>query len=454
MDNSKVLFFLFVAAVCFIITFLVKNRPRYFLFLLVLFAPLPVGLIFRHFNGIYFMDVPLFLLLIYRLLSNRKFRLYFAIPAIGMIVWNFLSLFVAVRMDVAFSELTRLIRAYLAFLCVVNFTKSKKDIDTVLIALLVGLALQGTIGYFQWHYGSLGLTFLGEAHFGWRARGLFLHPSFFGNYLIMLIPIVLRLFVFYKPEKKYYTVLYGILITISMAALYGSYARGPWIAFAGAIIIMALFTLFQIRFYPKIVSATAFLVFMGTILVINYTPIIITQFTDKYRKSSTDVRMPLNKVALRMIKDNLVFGTGLGNYELTSYEYVDSEDVTEQIPFEQLTQMVHNSYLLIAAEVGVPGFIFFTWVLFSIFKTGWRVIRIRNSLISNLGLGILTSFLAILISFLASPDYREHQIMMFFWIFAGYLVALSLVRPKPKKEMFQIQQPQYTLNNKPMQLNV
>lgn len=351
-----------------------------------------------------------------------------------MILWGFFSAFGAPMTDLALYELSRLTRAYFAFLCVINFTRNQKDIYTVLTGLFIGFGLQGVLGYFQWHHGSLGLYFLGESFFAYRARGLFMHPSFFGNYLAMLLPIVLRLFVFYKPAKKYQTAIYGILFSIGMAALYGSYARGPWIAFAGATIVMLLFSLFQRRFYPKIVSATAFLALMGTIFVLSYTPVIIEQFTDEYRKGSTDVRMPVNRVAMRIIKDKMFFGTGLGNYELASPNYVTTEDflITEDVTYEDLIQRVHNSYLLSAAEGGIPGFILFMWLWIYIFKTGLKAIKIKNSFISNVSLGLLTGFLAMMISLLASPDYREHQILMMFWILAGFLVTLSKVKVSSK----------------------
>ena len=434
MDNSKVVFFLIVAFVCFVITFFVKNRPRYFLFLLVLFAPLQIGIILRHHNGIFLMDVPLLCLLVYVLFSRRKFRGYFGIPAAGMILWGLFASFSAPFPDLALHELSRLIRAYLAFLCVINFTRTREDIHTILVALLAGLALQGTIGYFQWHHGSLGLHFLGESFFAFRARGLFMHPSFFGNYLVLLIPVTLRLFAFYRPPKRYQTFIYGFLFSVGKAALYGSYSRGPWLAFAGAIVVMLLFTLFQRRFYPKIVSVAAFLVLMGTIFVINYTPTIIAQFTDEYRKDSADVRMPLNIVALRMIQDKWAFGVGMGNYEYSTYKYISPDDplVSEETPYEHLLQQVHNTYLIIAAEIGVPGFLFFIWFLFSVFRAGFRTVKIKNSFISNIGLGLITGILAILIAFLASPDYREHQILMMFWILAGFLVTLSKVKVSSK----------------------
>jgi len=63
-----------------------------------------------------------------------------------------------------------------------------------------------------------------------------------------------------------------------------------------------------------------------------------------------------------------------------------------------------------------------------IFKHGIRVMKNKNPYVSNMGLGILTGFLAFFIAMLAGPDLRDHQIQMVFWILAGFLVVLSKVK--------------------------
>jgi len=432
MDTSKLLFYISLAVVCGVITFFVKNRQRYFLFLLVFFAPLNIGIIIRHLNGIFVMDVPLLFLVLYGIFSGRRFRIYLGIPAFGIIILSLISSLDARYIDLGIWETTRFIRAYLAFLCVVNFTKNKRDLYAVISALVLGLTFYGLLGFYQWRHGSMGLTFLGESFFRWRARGLFSHPAMFADYLILVIPIVLRLFVFYKPGKKQLTYVFGFVLIISCASLLGTYARGPWIGFAGSVLLMGLFTLFQKRFYPKVVSATAMMVLVTAIAAVHYVPTIVSQFTSEYRTKSTDVRMPLVLIGIRVVENNLLLGVGPGNYEFTSYKYVTPMDAKKLgLPFEQLCQVVHNSYLLIAAESGVFSLLLFLFILVVIYKTGWKVVRIKHPLISNLGFGILTGFTALLIAFLAGPDYTQHQVMMIFWVLAGLLVALSKFRTAP-----------------------
>jgi len=448
MDTSKLIFFFLVGIVCFLGTFVVKNKPRYFLSLMVFFAPFSSGFIFRHHNGLFLMDFPLLALIIYASLSNQRFRFYGKLPAIGLIIWGLVSTINAVYIDIVISELTRIIRAYLAFLCVINFTKTKRDISAVIQAMFLALLFFGTLGFMQWRWGYMGLTFLDESRFWWRAGATFAHPAMFGDYLILLIPIVFRLFIFYKPEKRIFTGIYGLLFLLSSISLLATYARGPWLSFAGAIMIMLLFSLFKRRFHPRIMSATAIMVLLATIFAIHYTPTIIMQFTSKYRQGAAGVRIPLNVIAGRMIRDNLAFGVGLGNYQYHSHKYITKDDINEETSYYDLLQSVHNSYMLVAAEAGVPQIIFLFLFIIFIFRTGWKVVQIRNSYISNLGIGILTGFVGLLVAFMAGPDYTQHQILMMFWVMAGFLVALSKIRLVPPKKLTRIAAKQQIAENK------
>lgn len=437
MDTTKLIFFIFVAIVCGVGAALSKNQRRHFLLLLVLFAPLSSGIIFYKLNGIMLMDFPLIVLLLLGFSSNKKFRFYISqvsLPAIGIVIWGLICVFSAADYGLAISEWTRVLRAYLTFLCIVNYTKTREDIKTIISGLFAGLAFQSLLGVYQWRYGPLGLSFLEEIGYSWRAAGTFIHPAMFGDYLILLLPIVLRLFMFNKTQEKKLTRGYGLLFFLGIGALMGSYARGPWISFGGSVAIMFIFSIRRKRFRPKLKGVLALLLLFFIIFAIHYGPTIREQFTDKDRKGAAQVRIPLNKVAIRIIKDHLFWGTGLGNYTLLTPQYAQFE-ATPEHSYRDLLQHVHNSYLLIAAETGLPGLLFFLGFIVLLFKSGFKVIKSRNTYISNIGIGILTGYLSVLLAFLTGPDYRCHQMLIMFWLIGGFLVALNRLKvkiPKPK----------------------
>ncbi len=409
----------------------IKNFQRVLLFMLVFLAPLKIGWIFRHHNGIFIADGPLLLLLLIAFLPGIKFRFYWKLPMLGFLVWCTVTGVFAERFDLVFSELTRFARAYLAFLCVINFTRAKKDIDIVFYAILSAFTLESVIGFMEWRTGFLGLTILGEDSFYFRVGAFFVHPNIFADYLIFFLPVLLRLFVFHKHKKITRNFLYGGLFLIAAGALYATLSRGAWLSFAGAIVVMMLYTLFKIRFYPKIVSGFSVMALLATIAAIHYTPTILNQFQADHRESAASVRIPLNKIALRMTADHGIFGVGLGNYTEHTYKYADAE-VSDDHHYWELLQVVHNTFLLNLAEAGVPGFLCYLWMLVLIFKHGKRATDNSDPFISNVALGFLTGFLAMLVAFIAGPDGRNHQIQMVFWIYAGLLFNLSRMKDPQK----------------------
>ncbi|TDI78226.1 MAG: O-antigen ligase family protein [Caldithrix sp.] len=400
---------------------------RVLLFLLIFLAPFHTGWIFRFHNGIFFIDVPLILLIFLGFIDNRKFKFYWKIPAMGFIVWVLLTGMLAIRYDVVFSEITRFIRGYLVFLYVVNSTRDKKDFNTLVIALFASFGFQSILGFIQWRSGYIGLSFLGEDSFWFRAGGLFSHPNVFADFLIFNLPLVLRLFVFYKHKKRSHNIFFCALFLSGLGALFATYSRGAWLSFVGATVLMLLYSLFKYKFFPKVVSGVAFLVLLGTIFAVHYVPTVVSQFEAKNRQKAAAVRVPLNKVAFSIFADNAIWGVGMGQYTFHTHKYAH-EHVTEEHDYYQLLQVVHNSFLLILSETGIVGFLFYGGIFFLIFKHGIRVMKNKNPYVSNMGLGILTGFLAFFIAMLAGPDLRDHQIQMVFWILAGFLVVLSKVK--------------------------
>ncbi|MCH7679172.1 O-antigen ligase family protein [candidate division KSB1 bacterium] len=418
----------------------VKNIQRALLFLLVFLAPLKIGWIFRHHNGIFIADAPLFFLLLLAFSPSIKFKFHWKLPMLGFIVWCTLTGVFAERFDIVFSEVTRFARAYLAFLCVINFTRAKKDIDIVFYAILSAFTLESLIGFLEWRRGFLGLTFLGEDSFYFRVGGFFVHPNIFADYLIFFLPVLLRLFIFHKHRKITRNILYGILFLIASGALFATLSRGAWLSFAGAIVLMMLFTLFKIKFYPKIVSGFAVMALLATVAAIHYTPTILNQFQADHRESAASVRMPLNKIALQMIKDHGVFGVGLGNYTEHTHKYAEAA-VSDDHHYWELLQVVHNTFLLNLAEAGVPGFLLYLWMLVLIFKHGKKATDNSDPFISNVALGFLTGFLAMLVAFIAGPDGRNHQIQMVFWIYAGVLFNFSRMKDPRKISKKKVRRP-------------
>ena len=115
-----------------------------------------------------------------------------------------------------------------------------------------------------------------------------------------------------------------------------------------------------------------------------------------------------------MIAAHPILGVGPDNYRLASPKYVVYDETTVGYGYFELTQIVHNSYLLLASEQGIPGLLFFMWFVITIFIAGMKTIKSKHPLISNLAIGLLAGMGANLIEYLTGPDLLDYQITMLF----------------------------------------
>ena len=424
---GKYIFFIFVVAVMILGALFVKNRKRYFLTWLPIAFTFPAGVYIHHYNGIMLPDIALFALFFIGISSGR-FKFYISpvsLPILGLIVWSTLSAVQALNVGWAITEVTSLIRAYLVLLVIVNLVKTPKDLKVTINALLIGFAIQTLIGIHQWRLGPVGLSYLGERVYRvqWRSMGTFYVPSYYGNYLIFILPILFRLFMFYKPPNKMMTKIYGGLLALGVIAMFSSYTRGPWISFVASITLITVFSMFQKKFRPKTRWAIVIFIIFAGAFALKYGDKVISQFSET-RQASADIRYDQWRIASRVIRAYPIFGTGFENYEFHSPDFLTDEDRLN-VKAWQFSEMVHNSYLYMAAQTGIPGGIMFLFWFFFVFKKGFTVLKSKSLYISNLAIGIMGGFFATMLSYMYSPDIHSLQTLYQFWIMGGLIYALA-----------------------------
>jgi len=442
MDAGKIGFFLFTTLVSLATFVIAKNKLRSLLMISAFVFIFPIGWIFYHFNGIWVADIPLLLLIFYGFSFGHGFKWYFpkiSFVILGSLVWALISAVSAPEAGWAVSQATVTLRAYLIFVAVMNTLKTPKDLYYVTMAILAGFTFESFLGFWQWRFGPVGLTFLGERvyMYDWRSMGTFFVTSYYGNYLILLIPLAYRLFIYHRPFRKWETYAYGGMTLLSVFALFSTYGRGPWISVIIALGLITLFSFLNKKHRPRVKWAIGLIIVFGFAFGVKYTPVIIDQFGPQ-RQAAADVRKDEWRTALRVIKNNLIWGTGPGNYENLSVNYVTAEEVEGFFGW-QIAEMVHNSYLLVTAETGIlGGILFVSWFLL-IFKQTWKTAKLQIPYFRNLGIGIGAGFFALAISFYYSPDIHEYQIMFMFWLLTGILFSLDRLELKCLKQYKQAQ---------------
>lgn len=454
MESSKLLFILVSVFIFFLVPIVIKNRQRYYLGLSGFVFIFSTGWIFLiNNNGLMLADLSIFGLFLLAIFSKKKFRWsVFPIgwPFLGICLWGVISSFFATRQDVALIELSRYFRAYLLMLCLYHHIQSIDDLKVVLNYFLLGLLFESLLAIYQWKFGALGLWFLGERRFvGWRSTGTFFVPAFLANYLVMALPVAYKVFLFYKAPRTSTTVLYGIIFIAGLIGLLTTYARSEWIGFLTALSALLLFSMFyrRTKIRAKSMWIFPFLVLFLLVFASRYTPTILSQFGST-RKSSYEIRFNQFQFAQRIISKNPLFGTGLANYSYVARDYLTPE---ERLNPAQYIIFVHNSYLYVTAEMGVPAGIFLMLWLGSLIYVGIRIIKARvyHPLILNFALGISGGLIAIMIVFTFTPDIHSYDLLYHLGLYSGIMMGqYKLLKIAESKKRVQSLKERYHSNTK------
>jgi O-antigen ligase len=148
-------------------------------------------------------------------------------------------------------------------------------------------------------------------------------------------------------------------------------------------------------------------------------------------QGSTNSRFTLAKAALDIFRDNPVVGVGLNNYALVSPRY----DRADAASWNHFTPIVHNVYLLIAAETGIIGLAAFVVFLSILMIQAWRIIaQAPNDTVWVAGVGILGGLIAMGIHSMVDYVFLGSGLVFTqFWLLAG-LTASLIQRIKDEKQ--------------------
>jgi hypothetical protein len=121
---------------------------------------------------------------------------------------------------------------------------------------------------------------------------------------------------------------------------------------------------------PAIMAASAFLkarryglvIFvLVALFVLGIAARIITGPSHASLGRAAVIRQELSRVALDMARDHPAFGVGVGRFVASSRSYIDEYPVLRR--WAPRGQNAHNNFLQILAELGIPAFVAFLWLV-------------------------------------------------------------------------------------------
>ena len=381
------------------------------------FSPLDIVLILLY--GIWLYE------LIFRK-TSRSIRFFprIAVPALVLVAYSFLSMFPAQDPYMVLFENINVLRSIFLFLYIGNHVKTRKDLNQVVFILLLSLFLQSAVAMAQrWLGISLGLQLFGEYaelrtftldYYLKTARvgGTIGHPNALAKYVEMLIPLSMVL-LFTRLRVKY-KVMSMITFMAALVVLLLTMSRGGWVCFAGSIVLVLL-----LIFRARLISLRTLvaILLIGVIFAgvgAGFSGLVQSRlFGDDY--GAARGRMPLNRIAVNVINHHPVLGVGVKNYGKVMHLYNPNIE-------RMRTNMVHNAYLLTAAETGIPGLLLMLWLLVAVLKLGIQnVKRKKDIFLKSLNIGIVAGLAALWAHWLVDIGYLGRFSVL--WVLIGLIAA-------------------------------
>ncbi|MDQ3799966.1 MAG: O-antigen ligase family protein [Acidobacteriota bacterium] len=250
--------------------------------------------------------------------------------------------------------------------------------------------------------------------------GSFVNRHNFAAFMEMSLAVPLGLmFVGAVPRDK--RLLYVTAIGLMGIALLLSGSRGGLVALLAEIFFLIILTT-KTKGYGQIALkiglgvALFVTIVVGSVLIGGESS--LTRFAETAASGNiTTNRTHIWTVTFDVIKNNLLFGAGLGAFPQV-YTAFDTLNGTERV------EQAHNDYLQILADAGIVGLIIGAFFVFWLFRDGLRNIKTHNTFRRGVAVGALAGCFAVFVHSIFDFVLHTTAISMMFLTLCA-LVAVS-----------------------------
>lgn len=261
-----------------------------------------------------------------------------------------------------------------------------------------------------------------------RAFSTIKDPNALGAYLGVILILLITFLATKKNKPKIFD--YVCAITV-LVCLFLTYSRSAWIGLAAGLAFLALFLFINNqsaqKFVRKNIKSIMVLVISLTVLLTGflmlqpniYRDVILhNRFNNKV--DSNTKRLDQYSEALSVIKNNPVFGMGVGAAGPVSFKNLPNRPIVSE-----------NYYFQILEEYGLLGFVFFAYIIIYIFAKLYKSAKNYNTY----SLAILTSLVVVLVANLFNHTWTIESVAYVWWGLAGlFLYNSKNFKPEQRGE--------------------
>lgn len=273
--------------------------------------------------------------------------------------------------------LFELLTLWLVALVAAHYAGRRNGLVTIVNAIPVAMVLQGLVILGEWATGSqlnlaTGVSQHTEHLDLGRLSGTFSVPGAAGTFLAVCSVFVFGRFCLARQGEA---TRHAVVLGIGMLGLLLTQARAAWVGAALGMGGLAAHLLMNHRLlFRRAVLLAVFAVFA---LALAW-PQIAGRF-ERDHGSDWSIRWNLIVIAARMIQGDPILGVGLN----TASNVVGSYGA--EVATGMWTYIVHNQFLLIACETGIPGLLAFLWLVWLGLRGAAGALQAHDATVRELG---------------------------------------------------------------------
>jgi putative inorganic carbon (HCO3(-)) transporter len=281
----------------------------------------------------------------------------------------------------------------------VDVASREVPIRVLLVSAVAGAAVAGAGALYS-------LIAEGES----RASGPLDDPNDLAHVLVAALPLVLPLVAGRRRSVSALALLAGAVLVAGAAA---TFSRGGGLALAAAVVWLLARRVLPLRVLAATAGVLAVLV-LGGAVVAEQELAKALQEKSFIASTNVDTRELRWQAAARILTENPLLGVGPGGFRAEYPGASHNAEVDEQSP------VAHNMYLEVAAELGVPGFLFFVGLI------GTAVVASERALRAGADRDQVVAVQASLLATAVASTFLSEQYYLPLWLMIAVACAAEL----------------------------
>ncbi len=372
-----------------------------------------------------------------RLISPGAASLYNTAGAGGPAAWHPLS----VNVKGTVTEFFRL-ASYIAFYALTVQLLSRRELLKRTVSLIAIFAsLLSLLAVLQRALSNNRIFWIREVTIG-TPFGPYVNPDHFAGLMEMMFPVVLGLFLFYKPAVSYGTlreriagifdqgaanvhILLGLSSVLTATSIFLTLSRGGVVSLCISMAFMGGMLMMKERKSGSgrgALIAVVFIVILLSVGWFGWGPLVQKFGRTAAENNMSDMRFAIWKDSLGLMKDFPFAGAGFGNFVRIYPVYRSLSDPV-------LVEHAHNDYIELLAEGGIAGIALVIWFLAEVLVKSWKVFRTRREHYSvYIFAGAAAGIVSILLHSLVDFNLQIGANGLWFFFLAGLAVSAANTR--------------------------